>query len=58
MPENILYVLEKFHLALVGVATSTAGLRERLADAYMSNFVQLNAREATSPVARNCGRME
>jgi hypothetical protein len=45
MPEDILYVLEKFQLAVMGLATSTLGLRERLTDAYISNFVQLNTRD-------------
>ena len=35
-------MLEKFQLAVAGLATSVQSLRERLADAYMSNFVQLN----------------
>jgi hypothetical protein len=39
MPEDILYVLEKFLLAVTELATSQRDLRARLADAYMSNFV-------------------
>jgi hypothetical protein len=45
MPEDILYVLEKFLLAVTELATSQRDLRARLADAYMSNFVQLKARD-------------
>jgi hypothetical protein len=36
IPDDILYVLEKFQLAVMGLATSTFGLRERLTDAYKS----------------------
>jgi hypothetical protein len=42
MAEDILYVLEKFQGAVMGLATSTLDVRERLADAYQSNFVQLS----------------
>jgi hypothetical protein len=50
VPDDILYVLEKFQLAVLGFATSVQSLRERLADAYMSNFVQLNPRDVPAEI--------
>jgi hypothetical protein len=50
MLEDILWVLENFQFAVMGLATSVLGLRERLTDAYISNFVLLNTRDLPSEI--------
>lgn len=49
MPQPDSYVWEKFHLAVLGLATSTKSLQDRLADAYNYSLIHVAKENVRDP---------